>query len=107
MSYPKNKEEWWASLEEHWEDLLSIMKRFLRSNPNSENVELDHLARFDTILMAKANKDDHILVNYLNQAWQNAPDEPWIHELPAWGVLCDLCSEAYVLEDENEPPEKY
>ncbi len=83
------------------------MKRFLPSNPNSENIELDHLARFDAILMAKQNKDDRMLVNYLNQTWQNAPDEFWIHELPSWGVLCDLCSESYVLEDENEPPEKY
>lgn len=29
----------------------------------------------------------------LQKAWDNAPDKGWIHDLPGWHLLCDLCSD--------------
>lgn len=37
------------------------------------------------------------LQDLFQSLWAAAPDTGDIHARPAWGVLCDLCSEAYVL----------
>ncbi|HUU89193.1 MAG TPA: hypothetical protein VMX17_15775 [Candidatus Glassbacteria bacterium] len=116
MTYPKNEKEWWASLEEHWENLMDIMAKFLPIDLimanflpidlNTTNPEINHHMHLEFILTAKKNKHGHTLAKMLNKTWAAAPDEPWIHELPSWGVLCDLCSESYVLGDDDGPPEK-
>jgi len=102
MSYPKNEKEWWTSLEEHWENLMAIMAKFLLINPNTTNPEINHHMKLEDILNAKKNKDGHKLVRYLNDAWFAAPDKPRIHEILSWRILCDLCSESYVLDEQDE-----
>lgn len=94
MSYPKNKEDWWTLVDENWEALLSILARFLPLSTKPPGTPSD-------ILKAKKNKDGYKLLRYFNSAWNEAPDESWIHEIPAWDVLCTLCSEDYVLEEDN------
>jgi len=107
MSYPKNKYEWWALVDENWEKLMSIMNRFLSLNNLATDPPgkltgkiMTHTALLD-IIRAKENRDGHKLLRYFNGAWGEAPDKSWIHEIPAWGVLCDLCSEDYVLDEKN------
>ena len=89
MSYPKNKEEWWALVDGNWEDLLSILSRF--TQPTDKEIT--------EILQTKKNRDGYKLCRYLNDAWAKAPDKQWIRDIPGWFDLCDLCSESYVLED--------
>jgi len=107
MSYPKNKNEWWALVDKNWKKLMAIMDQFLplgalATNPPGKLTGkiMTHTALID-IIRAKEDRDGYKLLRYLNGAWNEAPDKPWIHEIPAWDVLCDLCSESYCLEEEN------
>lgn len=87
--YPHNEEEYWQIVDAHWENLYDILVRFL---PREQLKTADNL---------RLNKD-RAIVKLFNDAWWNAPDSGSIHSIPSWHVLCDLCSEAYVLYDEGE-----
>ena len=101
MTYPKNKEEWWQSLEKNWENILHIFYKFLpmHEHCNYKN-EITTTPLSFTIQVLKQNRDPDI-ARYLNRAWGAAPDHISIHSIPSWGVLCDLCSEEHCLY-ENE-----
>jgi hypothetical protein len=86
--YPSNKEEYWQLVDQHWEDLFDIIFRFA-----PEFAKLADEARL--------KKDDR-LSSIFEEAWGNAPDSPHIHYIPSWNILCNLCSEAYVLYDYDE-----
>lgn len=86
-SYPKTAEEYWNVVEAYWKDLENILGQFLT---RADLVEASKLK------MAK----DKNLVEYFQKAWDNAPDAGWIHSIPSWHILCDLCSECYVLYEE-------
>jgi hypothetical protein len=88
-SYPKTKEEYWNAVDAHWADIYNILVRFV---PKEKLVEADHL---------RLTKDSDI-VHLFNDAWWNAPDSPSIHYIPGWNVLCDLCSESYLIHEESE-----
>jgi len=85
--YPKTKEEWIATLEKWWDELLCLIDKY------KENIE--------AIKQFKDKKDYVSVVNELNSAWVMAPDDIVIHSNPGWNVLCDLCSESYLLEEEE------
>lgn len=87
--YPKNAEEYWQIVDAYWANLYNILARFLPK---------DQLAQADNL---RLNKNPEI-ARLFNAAWGNAPDSPSIHSIPSWRVLCDLCSEEYVLYDESE-----
>jgi len=87
--YPTNKEEYWQTVDAHWEDLYDILIRFLPK---------EKLAQADKLRLNQ-NTD---LVSLFNDAWWSAPDSPSIHSIPSWHTLCDLCSEAHVLFEESE-----
>lgn len=82
--YPKNKEVYWAIVNEYWEELSDIVLRFV---PDANQKELDDLK----------NSKDAFLTHFFQDAWKSSPDDGKIHLIPAWGVLCDLCSEIGVL----------
>lgn len=90
--YPRTKEEYWNNVDAYWADLYNILARFIEPE-KLKVLNPDHL---------RLMKDPK-LASVFNDAWFNAPDRPSIHSIPAWHVLCDLCSESYVLsEEENE-----
>jgi len=99
-NWPKTKDEWWALVDEHWADLLSRMHRFIGMN-DFENIDgkITQDPRAVEIEKMKADRDSR-LVSYLNGVWLNAPDVAGLSEITGWGLLCDLCSEGSVL-DEN------
>lgn len=89
ITYPKTKEEFWQIVNYHWEDLYDIMFRFLHK---------DELSRAD-YLRLNMNRE---ISRLFQHAWENAPDSKSIHSIPGWNILCNLCSESYVLyEEEN------
>lgn len=93
-SYPKNEEEYWNIVDSHWDKLYDILACFLPR---------ERLATADNLRLSKDPK----IARLFNEAWFNAPDSPSIHSIPAWHVLCDLCSESHVLhEDEEEDEER-
>ena len=83
-NWPKTKDEWWTLVDEHWADLLSLMHRFI--GPKLGDVE-----------KLKADRDSDLVISF-NDAWFKAPEVPGLSEISGWDLLCDLCSEAYVLD---------
>lgn len=110
LPYPKNKEEWWNNVDKAWPELRNIIRRYLPVN-NYEKINPDEhsekLVVFSELPMIDVIHDykDHrnpALARYFQATWMTAPDDPEIHHIPGWGVLCDLCSEEYVLYDEEK-----
>lgn len=81
-----NKDEWWQAVDKNWDNLKSIIIRFAGQE-----------------LLKQAEKQrtekDSKLSTLFNDVWFRAPDQGWIRDIPGWFVLCDLCSESYVLHD--------
>lgn len=46
-------------------------------------------------------KKDPAIVGLLNEVWFGMPESMDSREAPGFGILCDLCSEGYVLEEEK------
>ena len=92
---PTTKDEWWQLVDDDWENLSAIFDRVGMDTWDAE--------------VYKARRDPR-LHPILEEVWARAPDKPHIHEWPGWGVLCDLCSESYVLYPEPAvapaPPEE-
>ena len=90
MSYqfPRNQSEYWNTVHTYWEPVSKIIEMFV---PKC----LQEAEHFRT-------QEDGRLVNILEEAWESAPDSPGIHSIPGWHVLCDLCSESYLLYSEDE-----
>ena len=86
--YPKTKEDWIQVFETWWDpELLNIVKKY---NDNHFVVIAKYL---------KEQKDYLALSNVLHTTWCNAPDSITIHSDPGWDVLCDLCSDCYLIEE--------
>ena len=97
---PSSKEEYWQTVNEYWSELLNIILMF-----NPEFIEKMNHIDFGkktavVVTQLKQNKDIE-LVNWFNAAWASAPDDGRIHLIPAWNQLCDLCSESYLLYEEQ------
>lgn len=100
--YPKTAEEWWLFVEKHWPDLQGIFFQFL---PMHEYTDIDgNLVSkpLRAVLEELRISQDRELARYFQAAWGSAPDNPSIHDIPGWHVLCNLCSEVDVLYTEEE-----
>jgi len=99
--------DWWSLLNEHWENLLEIIGHHIDFNypafdpPGDSNgfptgrktyAEMEHLRK----------TEDPRLARYLGAAWCLA-SEAYAWSVPSWGVLCDLLSEEYVLDEGAAP----
>ncbi len=108
MADDEDKEVWWRRLERNWPQLLSIMERFL---PLDDQVDLSHDPDSIDILPIPSDMTlrkrieelkearDPKLRFYLDATWWFAPDNPGIHTIPKWGLLCDLLSDLCVLRE--------
>lgn len=103
--YPKSKDEWWKLADDWWPELVNIMTMFLPINEIDMQEDEDHKPIIDDlypmIYHIEKNKKEKSakLFKYLQGAWETAPDDPSIHKIPGWDILCDLCSEVDVLEN--------
>ncbi len=99
--YPTTYNEYWNTVDEYWPQLLNLFARFLPTHlPKEENsweIEYTHIIAE----MYRRNKNPKIL-NLFNRTWSSAPDDGHIHLLGGWSVLCDLCSESYLLDTQIE-----
>lgn len=85
----ETREDWFETVDTYWDTLYDILARFV---PKEQLKEADNLRL----------QQDVKLENLFQTAWSNAPDNKSIHSIPGWGVLCELCSESYVLFDEGD-----
>lgn len=99
----KNKEDWWRGVDDHWENLLDIIFHHMdcrhaayeipgdaKSKPTGRNI-------LDEVEYLRKNRNEK-LARYFSTTWCLASDA-YAWTVPSWGVLCDLCSEEYVLDD--------
>lgn len=101
-------DEWWQAVNDNWNDLIKIIYCYLRTEePAHEDVrnlttkEIGITIMAD-ILKAKTERDWHRLWRYFHWAWEAAPDTITIHSIPSWSVFCDLCSETWVFQPDEE-----
>ena len=85
----KTREEYFSLAEQYREELFDIITDF----SGRDNAE-----EFILFLNERSNS----IASIFHQAWADAPDKPWIHSIPGWHALCDLCSEDYVLYKDGE-----
>ena len=88
-SVPRNREEYFSLAEQYRDELFNIIADF----SGRDNAE-----EFTLFLNERSNS----IAPIFHQAWADAPDKPWIHSIPGWHVLCDLCGEDYVLDETGE-----
>jgi len=119
MSYPKTKEEWWELVDENWENLRKLISRFhprkgkkfndnfIITAPVPEKIRLQQVKEIlkenfpvdilQYIEVLRSNRDTKLL-RIVENTWWGLPESVEVRDFPGFGVLCDLCSEAYLLE---------
>lgn len=116
MNYeaPRTKEEWWKLYSENKSKIYPIMYAVL--NPRHEAYEIPGDANSPTtgrdisneIEFLEKNKD-YNLTHYLEATWNLTSDvraSEYLHNgRSGWLILCDLCSERYVLQEYDENQE--
>lgn len=105
MTYksPSNATEYWAIVDYYWDDINHILNIYLNTYARFwiDNTLLPTtLGEYITTLKETRNPR---LCRVLHSAWWNCPEEK-SHEADhkGWNVLCDLCSEEYVLYEPKE-----
>lgn len=124
----ESKDDWWAALEKYWEQLMGMVDIYhpasknepslkqlaalpitasapekactaVRANIAAEESELES----PSVRFAKARsvKDHETLGNLLSATWFGIPESMGAHSIPGFGVLCDLCSENWVFDEEE------
>ncbi len=99
-----DKASWWAAASEHWDWLLAIIAHHMDVNspaydpPGRAEGKLTGRTILEEVLHLRETKQGKVLCRYLNAAWGLA-SEAYAWSVPAWGVLCDLCSEEWALYD--------
>jgi hypothetical protein len=118
--YPKTKDEWWQYFNWKREELREIVHHYHPGYERRHNYPIsaaaaeavcemvrkkikeettaDPVAEFDK---AVEEKDAMKLVVLMNAAWFGLPESWESRTISGFGVLCDLCSESYVLEEEQ------
>lgn len=97
---PTTYNEYWMTVNTYWSDLLNIMLMYLPEYVEvHRRFELKKTAVFVTELM---QTKDIRLVDKFQQTWTSAPDDGYIHSIKGWGILCDLCSESYLVCENND-----
>lgn len=102
-----NKQDWWQAVDNNWETLIDIA--FLYNVPLWEFIDIDKNLSSKTLLKnvedCKGARDWESLHSFFQGIWGSAPDIPEIHNVKGWGLLCDLCSETWVFNDEQRTME--
>lgn len=91
MAAINTKDDWWRELTVHKDQLKETL---LKTHTPDQEFDL-----FDKSIERKDHAKCHEI---LEDAWVRAPDSPVIHSWPAWNVLCNLCSEYWVFEDDQD-----
>ena len=108
--YPRTSEEWWDNVNTYWSDLLDIILRYIPDDIT--NFDRDEVTSIENsfflvektaVYLTKLKESKNIeLDNWLQKTWASAPDNGSIHLNKGWEVLCDLCSENYVLYEQPQ-----
>lgn len=110
--YPETREDWWRLVDENWDDLKNLIETFHPSKKNAPKMEItanraelvrqeicstiDELGDYESL---KNNRDNELL-SIFNETYWGMPESVSCHDYPKFYLLCDLCSEGYVLYED-------
>ena len=100
-SCPTTAEEYWLVAAQFERELIKIITAFLGDQVRSFQDLIDGKS-VDMVISDLIKNKDKKLIELFNSAWAAAPDSGEIHLIPGWNVLCDLCSESYLVLQEQE-----
>lgn len=101
-------EEWWEKVDQNWDDLVSIIKRFhprkgIRDDKwfpiTAPRAEIAASRVRNTIktenplgiaTQAKTERDVQTLLKILTEAWLGAPESRSVYSVPGFGLMCHL-----------------
>ena len=95
---PNTKEEYWQVVEKYWDELLNIILMYAPETLFEKKFFGEKTSVVATRLM---KQKDPMLLSFFNKTWASAPDDGRIHLIPRWHILCDLCSEGYLIHEEQ------
>lgn len=97
----KNKLSWWHG----WTVLRAVLNDyFVRYNYLGraiEDIKDFEKSLADIPLENRTNESGERAAHLIERLWHSLPDSESIHSLPRFGLLCDLCSEAWVFQPEE------
>lgn len=99
---PNNSQEYWQIVDDNWNDIKHILNLYL---PTFQAQWIDKTTLSISLgeyIEELKNAQNPRLVRVFNAAWFAAPDDIGIWSHKSWGILCDLCSEEYVLYEPKE-----
>jgi hypothetical protein len=102
----KDKESWWAMVQDNWDEILTILSEQLDSNslaydePGDPDSALTGRNLLQELIFLKQQQDPKI-TRYFHAAWWIASDGYARANHPGWGQLCDLLSEEEFLYEQN------
>jgi len=101
---PKN---WWKTVDAWWDELVDIIAHHMQLNHPAYETPGDSKSAptgrtiSEEILHLKEVRDSK-LVRYFSAAWCMASDA-YAYSVPGWSRLCELCSEEYLLYEDEMP----
>jgi hypothetical protein len=109
MATIKTANDWWTLVDRNWDKIVDIFDRAgapLGEHWWSDGIGLD-ATYHDQVFLAmltrlRDDRDNAGLARWFNLCWLAAPDDRSIHSWPFWSDFCDLCSETWVFDPENE-----
>lgn len=98
--------DWWDAVYDNWDDLLTIIgDQMMLDSPAYDTPGKSESSKtgrnvLNEVIYLKDNKDNK-LARYFSAGWCLA-SEAYAWSVDGWGLLCDLCSEEYVLYGEQD-----
>lgn len=99
-------EAWWNAVDEKWEYLTEIVFHHFDYSAMAYEVPCDSSSKptgrtlSEELDWLRGNRDER-LHSYFNKSWCLASDA-YAYSVPYWGLFCDLCSESWVFQTEEE-----
>lgn len=97
----ESREDYWNIVREYKQDLLNIMWQFIPMEKHEWHdgtfLEKPLHRKIDEMI----DNEDPEFNSVLQKTWWLAPDDPSIHRIKSWYILCDLCSENWVLYEDD------
>lgn len=101
----KTSKDWWKLVNDHWHNLIKIIAHHIDMNhvayvaPGDERTPYTGRTVEKELEFLRSSKDTK-LARYFHATWGLA-SEGYAWTVPSWNVLCDLCSEEWVLYEEE------
>lgn len=104
-----NKEDWWELVDSKWESLKELIHTFKHSEPKLKITAVraeqfrqsvaEEIPDLDYEEL-KRNRDQKLATVFSRTYW-SIPESTECWNYSGFGVLCDLCSESWVLYEEE------